>query len=155
MKKFLSILLVVIMLLASAVMFTGCGETPPDNTFFPRERTFTYAGPITVEWESEEVRQQILASDSRYYNDEAFVERNISVTAGAFYNFGADGTGGTGRAGGGFTYFINGDKLTLTFIESGNVLHFDVLGTHTIVRRLPFAEHGLPSNSYFLITYYA
>ena len=155
MKKFLSMALVLVMLLSCAVIFTGCDEDPPESKFFTRDKQFTYSGtPITVEWESEEVRQQMLASDPMYYNEEAFVERNISVTNGAYYVFSTDGTGGTGRAGGGFTYEINDDELTLTFIDDGRVLHFSVVGTNQIVRRLPFSEHGLTSNSYFLISYF-
>lgn len=151
MKKLIKSLALVLLILPCALLFVACDKEPPETKYFERRVQYTFSGNISVEWESEEVKNQILASNLEYYNEEAFIERNISITQGAYYVFDTDGTGGTGRAGGGFTYEINNNNLTLTFIESQKVVNFTVDGALT--KRIPFSEMGLPSNSYFLATY--
>lgn len=153
MKKLIKSLALVLLILPCALLFTACDKEPPETKYFQRRVQYTYVGRITVEWENEEVRNEILASSPNYYNEEAFIDRHISITQGSYFVFDTDGTGGTGRAGGGFTYEIKDKNLTLTFIESQRVLHFTIDGGLT--RRIPFSEMGLPSNSYFLAVYYS
>lgn len=151
MKKFLKTLALVLLILPCAIILSACGETPPeDKKYFDRPTTYTFSS-ITVEWESPEVRQQILASNPDYYNEEAFIARHISISEGSYLYFGTEGGGNNGRASGGFTYEINDNNLTLTYIQSQNVLNFTIDGG--LIRKIPFSEYGLSSNSYFRVVY--
>ncbi len=153
MKKFIKSFILVLLILPCTLIFVACGKEPPETKYFERTVTYTYygrEGHITVEWESDEVKNQFLDYNPNYSNELDFINRNISVTVGSYYKFNPDGTGTTGNSG--FTYEINNKNITLTLTSSGNVYHF-IITEYGITRIRPFYE-DLGSNSKFLIHYY-